>query len=205
MTPETIPVVILAAGASERLKSGKQLLTLNGIPLVQIAARTALESSCGPVYVVLGARARKVARRLTGLPVVMTLNPLWEAGLSTSVRRGVRAVREGIPNARGVLLMTTDQPLVASSHLDGLLEAWRETLPPAVASSYAGTIGVPALFDRRLFEELEALEGDRGAKEVLMAHRSSIVEIPSPEAAHDVDDPGDLTEIERMLANGGTA
>ena len=39
-----------------------------------------------------------------------------------------------------------------------------------VACEYAGTIGVPALFERSLFPELLALSGTTGAKPVLEAH-----------------------------------
>jgi CTP:molybdopterin cytidylyltransferase MocA len=54
--------VILAAGASSRMGSPKQLLLLDGQPLVVRAATAALDAGAWPVVVVLGAHSLFFAR-----------------------------------------------------------------------------------------------------------------------------------------------
>ena len=54
---------------------------------------------------------------------------------------------------------------------------------PIVACEYAGTVGVPALFTRALFDELAALSPDAGAKQVIAHHGEEVVPVPFPAAA----------------------
>ena len=51
-------VVILAAGASTRMGTPKQLLDYQGQPLLRHAAEVALATSCQRVIVVLGCRSQ---------------------------------------------------------------------------------------------------------------------------------------------------
>ncbi len=54
-------MVVLAAGASRRLGEAKQLVEIGGERLLQRAVRVAAEAELGPVVVVLGAMAGRVA------------------------------------------------------------------------------------------------------------------------------------------------
>jgi molybdenum cofactor cytidylyltransferase len=64
-------------------------------------------------------------------------------------------------------------------------------------------LGVPALFDREVFDELLALEGDAGARVVIRkSEPTRIAAVKAPEAAFDVDTPADhqrLKELESGL------
>src|SRR5512138_244962 len=60
---------VLAAGGSARLGRPKQLLVLDGEPLVRRAARAALEAGFAPVVVVVGAHEAEVRAALSGLAV----------------------------------------------------------------------------------------------------------------------------------------
>lgn len=192
MTPKRIPVVLLAAGASTRARTPKQLLPFRNRPLLRHAAETALASRCRPVHVVLGFRSRRMAEVLAGLPVALAGNEAWESGLGSSIRAGVGAVVAADPAAEAVLLMTADQPLVTAAVLDRIVERYHATRSPIVACSYENTLGVPALFDRRLFEELRRIEGDGGAKKVILRHIDAAERVECPEAALDVDTEEDL-------------
>jgi len=187
---------VLAAGASRRLPGPKQLLRFRGTTLLRRAAQTAVAAECGPVVVVLGAAsiAKQLRFELVDLDVRIVENARWKAGMSSSIRAGLDAVEQAVaPDA--VLIMTCDQPHVTATLLRQMVAAYRETHPPAVACAYAGTVGVPALFDRALFAELEALEHDQGAKRILERHLSRVVRLPFEEGAVDIDTPGDVLHL----------
>lgn len=184
---------MLAAGASRRLPGPKQLLRFRGVTLVRHAAQTAVAAGCGPVVVVLGAAsaAKQLRFELVDLGVSIVENARWKEGISSSIRAGLDALEQASsPDA--VLIMTCDQPHVTPALLKQLVAAFVATHPPAVACAYAGTVGVPALFDRPLFAELKALEHDQGAKGILERHLPRIGRIPFEQGAVDIDTPEDV-------------
>ncbi len=130
---------------------------------------------------------------LAGLDVRIVENPNAAKGLSTSVRAGLEALTTSRPDA--VLFMTCDQPLLTPDVLPKLVAAYAARRPPAVACEYGGTVGVPALFDRSLFGELRALEGDQGAKRVLQQHLAQTVRVPFEGGELDVDTPEDAEKL----------
>lgn len=200
--PETTTAaVILAAGPSRRLGSPKQLLELEGQSLLRRAASTALSSSCRPVIVVLGALADTLERELLGLDIAITLNEAWEEGIGSSVRCGIEAARR----ERGVdaaVLMLCDQPLVTSQLIDRLVASHRQGGAPIVACEYSGTVGVPALFGRAVFDELAVLGGEAGAKQVIARRGNEVVRVPFPAAAFDVDTADDYARAQARIGFG---
>jgi molybdenum cofactor cytidylyltransferase len=199
--PATTAAVILAAGPSRRMRSPKQLLEVEGRSLLRGAALTALSSSCRPVIAVLGAHADRVGRELLGLDVTVVRNEDWEDGLGSSVRCGIEAVRRA-PGVDSAVLMLCDQPLVTPALIEQLVAAHRQGNVRIVACEYAGTVGVPALFDRAVFEELTALRGDAGAKQVIARHGADVVRVPFPGAAFDVDTPDDFARAQARKGLG---
>jgi len=167
----------------------------HGATLLRRAAETAVAAECGPVVVVLGSDVESLRREVAGLPVRIVENPHAAEGLATSVRTGLDALCErGEPDA--VLFIPCDQPLLTPSVLRAIVARFGASRPTAVACSYAGTVGVPALFSRVLFAELRALRGDRGAKRVLERHAAETVTVPFEPAGLDVDTPEDAARLE---------
>jgi len=189
-----VGVVVLAAGASRRLPGPKQMLRHRGVTLVRYAAQTAVAAGCGPVVVVLGAHAAQLRFELVDLPVRIVENRHAASGLSTSVRAGLEAL-EGQADLNAVLFTTCDQPHLTPEVLRQLVATFVVERPKAVACEYAGTVGVPALFARCLFEELRALEGDHGAKRILEAHAGEVARIPFEPGSLDVDTPEDASRL----------
>jgi molybdenum cofactor cytidylyltransferase len=167
---EKIGAVILAAGASSRMGAPKQLLEYGGLTLVRRAALAAQEAGCSPVVVVTGAHAEQLEEELRGLNLREANNPEWESGMDSSIRAGIQAVVKANDKITALILMLCDQPFVTSDVLSGLITAHRETGREIVASSYGGTIGVPALFGKAFFAELVRLKSGAGAKQVIRRH-----------------------------------
>ncbi|NMO17178.1 nucleotidyltransferase family protein [Pyxidicoccus fallax] len=189
-----IGVVLLAAGGSSRLGRPKQLLLHEGRSLVRRAAESALAAECGPVVVVLGAHREAVTSELTGLPVRTVEHADWAAGPGGSLVAGVRALTQDA-TVDAVLVMLCDQLRVDSAHLRALVETWQRTGAAVVASTYEGTQGVPALFSRAVFPELEALGPEQGARRVIARDASRVAEVPLPGGGEDVDTAADLARL----------
>jgi len=191
----TIGLIILAAGASTRMGTPKQLLTHRGQTLVRRAADAALASVCRPVVVVLGAYANQVSVELRELPVRVTMNQRWNEGMSSSIQNGLKTLRDESPEASGVVIMLCDQPFVSAAIINQLVEAHRQTGNSIVASAYGKTRGVPVLFGRKLFAELVALKAGEGARQLIANQASKVVTIYFPQGAFDVDTPLDYERL----------
>lgn len=183
-----IGAVILAAGSSSRLGQPKQLLEFQGLALVRRTARAALDTGCDPVTLVLGAAREKIAPTLQDLDLTILPNESWERGLGTSIRLGVAALRE----CDAILLLVCDQPLVDAALLRQLIARQEETGQPMIASGYAGTQGVPALFTQACYERLLALNDESGAKALFFTHPGEVASVPFEGGALDIDTPADL-------------
>jgi len=195
--PARIGLLILAAGASTRLGQPKQLLPFRGRSLLRHAAETALASVCRPVVVVLGAFADRLLTELRELPVTVALNPTWAEGMASSIRTGLRVASEpSEPDA--VVIMLCDQPLVTATMLNQLVNVHRSKACGIVASEYEGTLGVPALFNRKYFPELGWLEGDQGARKIIVKYKHDAARISMPEAAFDVDRLEEAARLEEF-------
>jgi molybdenum cofactor cytidylyltransferase len=189
---ESIGAVILAAGPSSRMGTPKQLLEYGGQTLVRRAALAAQDAECNPIVVVTGAHAAAVEEELHGLNLRDVNNSEWESGMGSSIRAGVHAVIRANDKVTALILMLCDQPLVTSDVLSRLITARRETGREIVASSYGGTIGVPALFGKAFFTELVRLESGAGAKQVIQEHLPQVHLLPFPQGEIDLDTPADF-------------
>ena len=191
----TVGAVILAAGGSSRLGQPKQLLKFGGETLIRRVVGAAAEAGCDPILVVVGESGAAIREELRGTRAMIVENPEWQRGLGTSIRCGLGQIA---PLLDTVILLTCDQPLVESSVIAELIAAKKGTGKPIVASSYANTLGVPALFDRSFFEALLALPNDSGAKSLIEAHRGDTASIAFEAGAIDLDTPEDF---ERLKGN----
>jgi molybdenum cofactor cytidylyltransferase len=190
-----LAAVVLAAGASSRLGSAKQLVEFRGAPLVRRAASAAIEAGASPVIVVLGAHAQEVAAALSGLPgVSAVINDRWEDGLASSLATGVREAMRLDAGCDGVLITTADQPLVDGMALRSLLDALGDGAR-LVAAEYGETIGVPAVIGREHFESLLELSGDAGAGRWLRARIGEVRRVPMPGAQMDIDGAADVAKL----------
>jgi len=181
-----IGIILLAAGGSSRLGVPKQLLPFGPDTLLAHAARTALATRAARVVVVLGAHADACQQALTGLPVERVVHAGWADGQASSLRAGLTQLRTSV--CRAAVVMLCDQPWTSSALLDTLIDRHVATRAPIVASRYAnGVIGPPALFDRTLFGDLDALTGDTGAKRVIEAHAEALETVPFPMGWVDID------------------
>jgi molybdenum cofactor cytidylyltransferase len=198
MNSSTVGLIILAAGASTRMGTPKQLLPYRERSFVHHIAEVAIASVCQPIAVVVGANSERIKAELSQLPVQIVENQHWAEGMSASIRVGIEALLAANQNLDAVAIALCDQPFVSSQTLDKIVEAYRFTGKSIIASEYAGTLGVPVLFSRSLFSELLALKNTEGAKQIIKKHIDEIFSIPFPEGAIDIDTPKDYEDLQRF-------
>jgi molybdenum cofactor cytidylyltransferase len=191
----SVPIagVVLAAGASTRMGANKLLLEIRGETLLHRAVRAAIEAGLEPVLVVLGHEAERARAALGTLPCRPVLNPDPHRGLGSSVATGIAALP---PEVSGVVVLLADMPGVTAAMLAALSTRHRATRAPLVLSDYDGVVAPPVLYDRRLFPELAALDGEGAGRAVIERHRAEAIAERWPAAAlQDVDVPSDLARL----------
>jgi len=180
-----VTAIVLAAGASRRFGSPKQLFNIDGESLIHRAARTAL--AVAPTIVVIPDRESgfvlpetsiAIREALADLDVSIVENPEAGEGMASSICAGVLAC------SGDVLITLGDQPLVTSAHLHALVRSGASI----AATSYESIAGVPAFFSASFRPELLELRGDRGARALFERHRDKLITIALPEAANDIDE-----------------
>lgn len=191
MSEHKLHVVVLAAGASARFGSPKQLALVKGVPMLlqTVQCASAITLAGDTVSVVLGANAAQIAPVLAPFQVELVINHAWVEGLAASIRAGIEHVPDG---CAGVLLCLADQPAVTAADLQRLIELWRRDPGALVAAEYGGGHGVPAIFPRSHFPALLALRGERGARALLARPTGRLLSVSMPAAALDVDTVQDL-------------
>lgn len=191
----TIGLMILAAGASTRMGTPKQLLPFQGRSLLRYIAEEAIASCCNPVVVVLGSQAKRMKLEVDGLALHMVENQQWTDGMGTAISAGMTALTTINPSLDAVVIVLCDQPFVSASLIDQLVESSRSTQCPIIASAYANTIGVPALFDRSLFTELRSMNANVGAKYLIKQHAEKVFQVSFPKGAIDLDTPAQYQQL----------
>lgn len=195
----TVAAIVLAAGASTRMGRPKQLLPYRGRSLLRHMAIEAIASQCYPIIVVLGAYAEQIKPEVNDLDLQVVENQQWAEGIGTSIRAGIAKLTATSQTIQATIVILCDQPLVSSQQLDRLVEAYYSTHSAIVASEYAETLGVPALFSRELFAELMMLDAVTGAKRVIGQHIQEVYPVSFPAGAIDLDTPTDYEQFEKML------
>lgn len=190
-----IGLVILAAGASKRMGTPKQLLTFEGKTLIRRSSLVALASLVSTSVAILGAKHEEILPEIGHLTIDdkflnVVVNPQWEEGMASSVRLGIETLAQDKRQLEAVIFMLCDQPFVSTELINELVTVFRQTKSQVVACTYkSGTTGVPALFSKEIFPALLALKGDTGARKIIHQFADKMTTIPFPEGDIDLDTP----------------
>ena len=196
MADSFVSGIILAAGRSSRLGRPKQLLDLGGSPVLSHVLRNAHAAGLDDLVLVLGHEAEAiraaVAPQLGDVRIV--INREFAQGQSTSLHAGLHAV--AAESAAAVILLG-DQPHVGPEVIAALVAAYHESGAPIILPSYGGILANPVLIDRTLFPNALAVTGDKGARDIVRAHRhqATVVSFPDRRPPSDIDTEEDYAEL----------
>ena len=192
--------IVLAAGTSTRMGRNKLFMELEGETLVRRTVGRVAQAGVDPLIVVLGHEADRVREALAGVPFQPVVNPEYERGVNSSLRAGIHAASE--TGARAAIVVLADMPFVTTEMIATLVDTYRRGDAPLVISDYGGVNAPPMLYDRSLFPELAASEGQGCGKHVVKRHRHEAAAASWPvEALTDLDAPDDYERVKASLAN----
>jgi len=190
-----IAAVVLAAGASTRMGRTKQLLPVDGVPMVRHAVQRCVEAGLTPVVVVVGHDESAVRAALHGVDCRFAVNTEASGPTSTSLHAGLRALPDG---TRAAVVLLADMVRVTTAMVRALVTASARDDAPLAVSRYGDVLAPPLLFCRALWPELLAWHGDGCGKAVVRAHEHEAAMLDWPEEAlRDVDTPEDYAALAR--------
>jgi molybdenum cofactor cytidylyltransferase len=208
-----VVAIVLAAGASSRMGTSKQLLQLQGKSLVRRAVETVIGAGCERVIVVAGAQAEEIRNDLAefaspqkGLApgeaiVEIVINSRWKRGIGSSIVAGANRLVKLEPAPFAVVLLLCDQPFITSAAVRRLIDALAASEKPVIVSSFAGTVGPPVVVRVDHFKLLLSLNEDQGAKSIWVHNPFLIFEVECDEAGVDIDTPEDFERARKNLGD----
>ena len=187
-----LAAIILAAGDSRRMGTPKALLPdPDGRPFVARLVRSFSAAGIDEIVVVTGAmHAAIVDAIVTDSPPAHPLcvrNPDPSRGQLSSLWAGLEAAIRS--DLEGVLVTPVDIPMVRTTTIRQVAEAWARTHAPIVRPVVGERHGHPVLFDRVTFDALREAPLTEGARVVVHANADRVVNVA-------VDDEGCLVDID---------
>ena len=184
-----VGAVILAAGASRRYGSPKQLAMVDGRTLLEHAIESAVAAGLAPVAAIVPVWLSRPAR--FDQPWLRWIrNPFPERGMGLSLRLALEALGDDVSAA---LILLGDQPRMPAATIEAVLRARGER--PIVAALADGVLAPPVLVERTHFHLAEGLTRDVGLREVLRSNPDLVTSAEVAGHAPDVDLPDDLDRL----------
>jgi len=186
-----VSALLLGAGGARRMGGRDKLLEpVGGIALLGRLAREIAASGADETVAVLREGDAARAAALAGTGARIAENPRAGEGMGTSIAAGIAGLRA---DADAVMIVMGDMPEIAAADIDRLIAAFDPAEGRAIVRATAadGRPGHPVLFGRRFFEALGALDGDRGAREVIREHGEFVLDLAleGERALTDLDTP----------------
>jgi molybdenum cofactor cytidylyltransferase len=187
-----LPAVVLAAGASTRMGTPKALLpSPDGRPFIARIVRTLAAAGLDTVVVVTGADHDAIVSAVRAdAPAVLprfARNPDPGRGQLSSIWAGMDAALNA--GSEGLAITLVDVPMVEVATVVSVVEAWRRTRAPVVRPAIGERHGHPVIFDAAVFGALREAPLEAGAKVVVRAHESRLVNVA-------VADEGCLVDVD---------
>lgn len=179
-----IAVILEAAGNSTRFGSNKLMHIMDdGRPMI-----ASVLDAVRPFDVyrkILVTQYGEIASLASDFDVVMNDGP--ELGISRSMQLGIEAAGD----ADAYMFCVCDQPHLKASTLERLIEAYKKGTAGIVSLAWEGRMCNPKIFSSLFRDELMALSGDTGGRQIIASHAADLqlVEAESEDEVRDIDRP----------------
>ncbi|RJR16884.1 MAG: nucleotidyltransferase family protein [Desulfobacteraceae bacterium] len=201
---EAVAGIVLAAGASSRMGSPKQLLGFGKTTLLGRVLNEALSSELDSVVVVLGYMAEEIAASLEDLAsnprLSVLLNKDYEKGLSSSIKAGLAFVERDYDH---VMILLADMPFISRSIINRLISNYMVSGLPLGAVNAGGRRSHPVILSRCLYPEIARLEGDKGARGIFAFYKDRVcmVDTDTPFEDRDIDTPSEYEALIKVATD----
>ncbi len=186
-------VILLAAGFSSRMGELKQVMDLNGQPMLRQATQPFLTTGL-ELVVVVGHEHERVQAALHDVPCEVVRNAHPEAGMFSSVQCGCRAIAPGA----ACLLTTCDCPGIRPATIQRVQQTLVQHPANAVIPTYRGRRGHPAGLPAALVERIRTLPPDTPGVNSLWRRQPDLVweiAVDDPAVLRDLDRPADVAAL----------
>lgn len=183
--------LLLAAGKGRRYGQRKLLADFKGLPLVLHGARALTD--CERVIAIIRDDDIELQHILQTAGIETRINEEADRGMGYSIACGVRASN----HSDGWCILPADMPTITVETVAQVTEALRKGA--AIAAPYfRGNRGHPVGFSSAFADQLLALDGDVGARNILLRHSEGLVRIETDDKGIllDIDTPQDLLKAE---------
>ena len=183
-----IEILILAAGKSSRMGGMNKLLkTKSSLRLVELVINEANKSIADQISIVIPSEKSDLWGFLDNYPVNQLRKDDTKYGIGHSIACGIEAIQERYPD--GVIILLADMPEIKANHLDLMIKNFFDNPRNQIirATSSTGIPGNPVLFANKFFDDLVTLEGDIGAKKLVMENLQFVLDVPLPGDSATID------------------
>lgn len=184
-TANKAAILLLAAGASSRMRGGDKLLeTVQGQSLLATMVQRASATGCN-CFVTIPSRSHPRTHHIGDATAIVVTD--WKEGMSASIRAGVQALPQETDR---LLIQPADMPEITTEDFLKVLATQLSTPNEIIrATSVDGKPGHPVVFPRSCFKDLLSLKGDQGARSLLKARNVGTSPLPGNRALVDLDTP----------------
>jgi len=181
----TIHAIIPAAGKSGRMGRPKQLMEIDGRPMLLAVVEpiAACDRVAGVVVVTNSIIASSLDFGAAGASVVLNDEPDTE--MIDSIRLGVTEVQrvQGLAPDDGILICTGDQPGLATAEVARCCEMFQANPKAIVVAAHDGKRGHPLIFPASLIPFVMSSACDNGLRELAQAHSDLMLYVECPGSA----------------------
>ncbi|MCQ2567048.1 MAG: putative selenium-dependent hydroxylase accessory protein YqeC [Mogibacterium sp.] len=177
-----IAVILEAAGNSIRFGSNKLLHVMdNGRPMISGVLDAVRPINCYKKIIVT--QYDEVSALTPDYDVIINDRP--DLGISHSMQLGIDAADD----ADAYMFCVCDQPGLTSASIEALIDAYKKGTAGIISLAWQGKMCNPKIFSSCYRDELMALSGDVGGRQIISAHRDDIllVEAGCVEETMDID------------------
>lgn len=187
--------ILLAAGMSSRFGTDKLVYNLGGNPLFLWSLRAACNSDLTGIIVVCGDKLVPYLPLNSRIKTVINSEP--QKGQASSLRLGLSMLPAHSTHA---LILLADQPLISTSLINNFIALAHGGCTLSCLSN-ADYLGPPVLFAKKWFKRLKKIEGDYGAKRILIDERKLLHLMPVQFNGQekDIDLQSEVAIIKKLL------
>ena len=205
----TVGCVIMASGLSRRFGANKLLADFCGQPMLCRAFAATATPGIATRIVVTRSEEVQALCRAQGVPVLLHCLP----GRNDTVRLGLSALLEQLPELNGCMFLPGDQPLLRRETVEAMTECFCRVQPcpaetereifrlGAVAENDpTPLVGSPVLFGSSFFRELLTLPENKGGNVLLKKYPAQVRTVCIADSAEllDADTPQVLQQLEAL-------
>ena len=180
--------IILAAGASTRMKKQKMLLPFMGKTIIETVIGNASLFLQKNIIVVVGSDKERIVKKIGTYDIQIVFNENYKSGMLTSVLKGLNTIPK---SAEALMIFLGDQPQLPIEIVKEVAKAYMNSSKGIVIPVFLGKRGHPLLIAAKYFPKIKKLDHSKGLRSLAEKYAEDVLEVECtfPEILRDIDTP----------------